>query len=280
MKKQHFIALLIVILFGTAKLNFEQRLSEANRAAFFHGAKLDLSLRQQIGQAGFLAALGGFRSVVADFLWIEGHIAWEQTRWGRMALLFNDATTLQPRNLMFWDISAWQLGWNASIAALNDVHQPDKARRIETQHQYWKAAEDVYLRGIQNNPDYYYLYEMLADLYRDKFQDHLKAFEYYDKAARFPNAPIYEKRMAAYQLSYVPDREKEAYGLLLKYFNMGEKEHLPELLTRLQYLENKLNVPASQRVQLTPEDLQELKNLPNRENISPAQGGGNPDKKP
>ena len=69
-------------LFGAAKMPFEARLDAGARAAYFHGAKLNLGLREQIGQIGFLAALSGFRSLVADFLWIQAHIAWERTEWG------------------------------------------------------------------------------------------------------------------------------------------------------------------------------------------------------
>jgi hypothetical protein len=248
MKKGRVYGLLIILIFGAAKFNFEQRLTEEHRAAFFHGAKLDLSLRQQLGQAGFLAALSGFRAVVADFLWVEGHIAWERTEWGRMALLFHNVTTLQPRNVMFWDIYAWHMGYNASLAALNDIHQPDKAQRIKTQRQYFTAAEDIYLHGIENNPDNYYLYEMLGKLYEDKFNNDQKAFEYFDKAASFPDAPTYEKRFAAYHLSYIPGREQEAYDRLAKYYKMGRNERVPTMLLRLKYLEDKLNIPPAQRV--------------------------------
>ena len=249
MKKQHLLGLAIIVAFGAAKMGFEQKLSDEHRAAFFHGAKFDLSLRQQIGQGAFLAALGGFRAVVADFLWIEGHIAWEQTEWGKMENLFNNVVTLQPRNTMFWDIFAWMVGWNASRNAIDDkVRIPDEKMRKEKQYQYFKAAEGIYLRGIQNNPDNYKLLENLAGLYRDKLQDHYKAFVYYDKAAQFPNAPIYEKRMAAYQLAKVPGMEREAYDRLAKYYKMGEREHLPELLNDLLNLEVKLNIPPAERV--------------------------------
>jgi len=274
MKKHHVLALLLILLFGAAKLNFEQRLAEEHRAHFFHGAKLDLSLRQQLGQAGFLAALGGFRAVVADFLWIEGHIAWENTEWSRMALLFHNVTTLQPRNLMFWDISAWHLGYNASLAAYDDkIHVPDEKLRLKNQRVWFDAAKDTLLSGIQNNPDTYVLYEKLGVLYRDKYKDDLNAFEYFDKAAQFPHAPTYEKRFAAYHLAYVPGREQEAYDRLVKFYNMGKNEHLPSLLLRLKYLEDKLNIPPAQRIQIPPDELLELKNLQDKVNIRPAQKG-------
>lgn len=279
MKKSTLLGLAIVLVFGAVRFSFEQQLTEEHRAAFFHGAKLDHSLRQELGQSAYLAALGGFRAVVADFLWIEGHVAWERTEWGRMKLLFNNVTTLQPRNVNFWDISAWHMGYNASRSAMDDkIKEPDEKRREKTQRQYFKAGEDFYLRGIQNNPDDYKLYENLASLYRDKFQDHYKAFVYYDKAAQFRNAPVFEKREAAYELSFVPGMEQEAYDRLAKYYKMGKQEHLPTLLIRLNYLQEKLNIPPDQRIQFTPDELLELKKAEDKVNIPPARDY-NPDKK-
>ena len=159
--------ILILLAFGFSKLKFEQRLAEEHRAAFFHSAKLNLNMRQQIGQLGFIAALSGFRALVADALWIEAHSAWERTEWGKMALLFENVTALQPRCIMFWEMSAWHMGYNASVAARNNPKQPREALRIKAQREYFKLAEDFLLRGIGNNPDRYDLCEQLAILYRD-----------------------------------------------------------------------------------------------------------------
>jgi tetratricopeptide (TPR) repeat protein len=244
--------ILILLAFGFSKLKFEQRLTQEHRAAFFHGARLNLDMRQQIGQMGFLAALSGFRSLVADALWIEAHSAWEETQWGRMALLFENVTALQPRCIMFWEMSAWHMGYNASVAARENPKQPREALRIKAQREYFKLAEDFLLRGIENNPDRYNLYEHLAILYRDKFLDHEKAFEWFDKAKDFKGAPVYEKRFAAYELSHCPGRGHEAYERLVALYKIGEQERLPTLLTRLKFLEEKLNVPPGQRVYTQP----------------------------
>ena len=99
-------ALVLILLFGLIKLPFEHKLTEQHRAAFFNGSEFSLGLRQQIGQLAFVAALSGFRSLVADFLWIQAHSAWERTEWGRMALIFNNVTTLKTRALLFWDMAA------------------------------------------------------------------------------------------------------------------------------------------------------------------------------
>ena len=110
------LVLLLLFAFGALRLPIEARLTEQHRGAYFHEAQLGLDLREQIGQLGFLAALSGFRSLVADVVFIQAHVAWERTEWGRVFLLFREATTLQPRSVMFWDMAAWHMAWNASTA--------------------------------------------------------------------------------------------------------------------------------------------------------------------
>jgi hypothetical protein len=247
------ISLVILLLFGAAKLPIEHELTRQHKAAFFHGAELTLDLREQVGQLGFLAALSGFRSLVADLLWIQAHIAWERTEWGKMALIFNNVTSLQPRALLFWDMAAWHMAWNASVAALEDPRIPRQALRVRAQRQYFKLGEDFLLRGIRNNPDRYLLYERLGILYRDKFRDHCAAAEAFSKAASFPGAPHYLERFVAYELSYCPGREREAYELLRELYQRGKEERLPTLLSRLKEMQEKLDVPADERIYTPPE---------------------------
>lgn len=241
-------ALLLILAFGAVRAPLEQSLTQEHRRAYFHGAQLDLGLRAQIGQAAFVAALSGFRSLVSDQLWIQAHSAWERTQWARMIGHFNSVTALQPRVLLFWDNSSWHMAWNASIAALQNPKQPREALRIKAQREYFKIGEDFLLRGIRNNPDRALLYERLGLLYRDKFEDHCKAAEQYAQAAERKDAMSYVKRFAAYELSRCPGHEREAYELLKKLYNMSEDERLPTLLERLSYLQEKLGVPPAERV--------------------------------
>jgi hypothetical protein len=244
----------ILLLFGAIRIPLEVRLEREYRAAFFNGAKLTLGLRQQIGQSGFLAALGGFRAAVADGLWIQAHMDWTRTEWGKMLFLFNNVTALQPRNVMFWDTAAWHMAWNASVAALNDTSEPHIALRLKRQHEYFMIGKDLLERGIQNNPDRYKLYESLANLLRDKLKDHYAASVQFAKASKFPDSPTYEDRFSAYELSYSPGHEREAYDELLRLYRMGKKEWLPTLLSRLKYLQEYLNIPPAQRINI-PENL-------------------------
>jgi len=246
------IVLAVLLLFGAVKLPIEQELTEAHRAAFFHGAKLDLKLREQIGQGAFLAALSGFRSVVADLLWIEANTAWQNVQWGRMVLLFDSVTTLQPRVTLFWEMASWHMAWNASIAARDNPKQPREALRVKAEHEYWQLGRDYLDRGIRNNPDRYVLYDRLGFLLREKPKDHFGAYQAYSKAATFPDAPGYEARFAAYELSYCPGHEAEAYALLRKLYEKSPRERLPTLLLRLTAMADKLNIPPEQRVYIPP----------------------------
>jgi uncharacterized protein HemY len=158
------------------------------------------------------------------------------------------ATALQPRAVLFWDMAAWHMGWNASVAALNDRSQPRLALRIKAQREYFALARDFLERGIRNNPEQPQLYETLARLYRDKYHDHERASEFFAKAAALPGAMRYDRRFSAYELSYVEGREHEAYERLRQLYDAGENERLPALIRRLKFLEDKLDISRDQRV--------------------------------
>ena len=177
------VVILSVLLFGAARLPMEHGLSETHRKLHFRAVDFNLDLREQLGQLGFIAALSGFRSLVADGLFIQAHVAWERTEWGRVLFLFRQVTTLQPRAVLFWDMAAWHMAWNASTAAMNDPAQPRLALRTKAAREYVKLGKDFLERGIKNNPERPELYESLARLYRDKYEDHERASEFFAKAS-------------------------------------------------------------------------------------------------
>ena len=92
------------------------------------------------------------------------------------------------------------------------------------------------------------LYEALARLYRDKFHDHARAAENFEKASRLPGHASYDERFSAYELSYCEGREREAYARLRALYQRGEKERLPRLLNQLRAMEERLKVPANERI--------------------------------
>lgn len=243
MKRAAFV-ILGLMLWGAAKLPAEHALFLARAPRH----PLSIAPREQISHLGIIAAFGGLRSVAADFLFIQAHIAWERTEWSRVLLLFRQVTTFQPRGILFWDVAAWHMAWNASAAALNDPMQPRLALRIKAQREYFDLGRDFLERGIRHNPDRPQLYEALARLYRDKYKDHMRAAEYFDRASEMPGAHSFARRFAAYELSYCEGHEREAYDKLLRLYSSGPHERLPTLIARLKFLEDKLNIPLDLRI--------------------------------
>ena len=245
------IAIALLLLFGAARLPYEIHLSKVQQAAGFRTTNLNLPLREQVGQMGFVAALSGFRSLVAAFLWIEAHNAWMKVEWGRMAALLDTVTTLQPKSVLYWDMSAWHMAWNAAIAAFQDPAQPSEVLRRRAQRQYWELGKKFYDDGLKANPDSAQLWERLGILDRDKFEDHAAAAQAFLTSATKPGARPYVRRMAAYELAKIPGREQEAYDLLKKLYDEGPDERKPALILALKQLEEKLGVPADQRIKET-----------------------------
>ena len=171
----YLLATILLLVFGFVRLPIETTLARQYQTAGFGRVKLDLGLRERLGQQGFLAALSGFRTPVADVLWIEAETAWERVEYGRMNLLFSTVTTLTPKNVNFWQMSAWHMAFNASLAAFNDKTQPKVALRLKAQHEYFLLGKDYAEHGIANNPSSYELYQALANIYKYKLGDHCNA---------------------------------------------------------------------------------------------------------
>lgn len=247
------VSVAILTLFGAAVLPFQSHLQALANASHLRKTQLDLGLRERVGQMGFLAALSGFRSPLAAFLWIDAHTAWENTEWGRMAGLFDTVTTLQPRSILYWDMAAWHMAWNASIAALRDEKQPSEALRIRAQRQYFDLGKSFLERGIRNNPDNYRLQLQLGVLLRDKFENHCAAADAFLKASELPGAPPYVARFAGYEMAKCPERERAAYELLRKLYFEGESQRAPTLVTLLHELEKKLDIPEQERINSGPQ---------------------------
>jgi len=246
---RRIIAVILLGVFGAILIPFQIALNKEQRAANLRGTALNMSLREQVGQMGFIAALSGFRSPLAAMLWIEANTAWEKTEWGRMAGLLTTVTTLQPRSVLYWDMAGWHMAWNASVAALNDKEkQPSEALRIRNQRQFFQLGRKYLEQGIKNNPDSYYLYAAMGTLLRDKLEDHCASGEYFLRGSEIKGAPSYYARMAGYQLALCPERQQEAYDLLKKLYDMGPDQRKPSLITNLKELEKKLDVPQAKRI--------------------------------
>ena len=252
--KGRILGIAVLLVWGFIKVPIETHMAAVRQEEHLGKFKLTASLREQAGQAGFLAVLGGLRAAVADMVWIRAHIAWQDAQYGRMKLFFDLCTSLQPTRENYWDIAAWHMAWNGAVQVERDPAITDPVRREREIRKYWKLGEDYLLHGIENNPNSWLLWERLGGLYRDKYRDNCKAAHAYDEASKRPGALTYTRRFAAVFLADCPGHEREAYEKILALYNEGEREWLPTMLSKLRELEVKLGIPIDQRVYIPPDD--------------------------
>jgi len=250
-------ALLIALLLGLwapVKIGWELRLARAQDQLRYQGVALTRQLRDQLGQGLTIGVLSGMRSVVADFVWLEVTVAWENEEWFRMGGLINLCTALQPRYVTFWDMGAWQLAWNASVAATKDLSLPNPLRR-EKASRYWiDQGIGIYKRGIENNPESWKLWADTGLLYEQRLGDYRTAAYYFGEALQRPDCPTFYERFPALMYGYAGDDWNSylAWKALwegLTPAQRAEPRHEGDRIEReIRRLEGKLSIPKEKRV--------------------------------
>jgi len=106
-------------------------------------------------------AMGAFRGLVVDVLWMRADRLKEQGQFFDAKQLAEWITTLQPRFASVWEFQAWNMAYNISVAI--PATQPD---------QRWRWVKNGYelLRdqGIPLNPKSIELYHELARIFQHK----------------------------------------------------------------------------------------------------------------
>ncbi|CAN5482690.1 hypothetical protein BH23VER1_BH23VER1_34240 [soil metagenome] len=234
---------------GILRLPMEAAFQDHLKDAGLKEEALDLSMREEIGQASFVAILGGFRSLVASILSLEAHSEWEKREWGKVDSLYEIITQLQPGIGAYWDSAAWHMAYNAASDSANSPVLPESSRR-----QLYKSYVDkgiAYLEGgIRNSPDDYRLPAMLAMIYKDRVDppDYEQASRWFGRAAELPGPLKIYERFQYMELAKVPGREREAYENLRRLYLEHERHHTKSLITALGRLEDKLVVPEDERL--------------------------------
>ena len=248
--RTHVIALLVLVVPAMALAPLESRIHRERNQLKYGSARVALTLPERISQNAWIALLAGFRGVVADFVWIDGHRYWETKQWLRQYRSMETVVTLQPQSVLFWDMSAWHMAWNIGYAEKVDTGNVTQAQGLQRERIWHEHAEAFLKRGIENIPNRYDLYFKLAWLYEQKFKDHCRAASYYAKAAEFSRAPAYVVRIYAHSLERCGDL-KAAYAVWL---NLWTQDHSKSNQTwniverELKRMEDLLNMPDTQRV--------------------------------
>ena len=243
---RYWLAAGVLLGFGFVRVPLETGMEAEWKRLHLRGPALDLGMREEIGQMSYVAALGGFRSLVASILTLKAHIHWENTEYTQLGKTYDLVVGLQPRTGSYWEEYAWHRGWNERSFYLNHQGLQSGLRR-ELADEAGEAAREILDRGIRNNPEEYRLHLRQAELLRDKLKDFCAAAEYFGQAAAY-GGPGYTRRFAAYMLAKCEGKEAEALEMLRALYLEGEEQRLPTLLTELGRLEGELGVPEGERL--------------------------------
>ena len=245
--KTYFVAALLFLVFGFARQPFEDRTVSMLRERHLILEGIGTDVRSEVGQMGYAVALGGFRSLVATVLNLEATVAWSEVSWDRLHRLYQNITRLQPRNLSYWLLAHWHLGYNA-FAYYRDTPGAEASERRRKMNLALDKSEEYLHEGMKYLPEAYQLPERLAHLELHKREDKEEAAKWFGYAADLPDAPTYVRRFQGYCLADVPGREQEAYDFLCRLYREGIVHRKDTMITKLRQLETHLNVLEEQSI--------------------------------
>jgi len=152
-------------------------------------------------------ALGPFRGILIDFLWIRASRLQQEGKVFELVQLFEWIGALEPRFPMVWAHAAWNLAYNVSVKFPVNPDEPTPKEWARQCDQRWRwvqrGIEILRNRGIPLNPRAPLLYRELAWIYQHKIgQDLDDAHVYYkvQLALEMQNAlgqPPYRERLEA-----------------------------------------------------------------------------------
>lgn len=118
-------------------------------------------------------AMGAFRGIFVNFLWIRANKLKEEGKYYESVDLARTITRLQPRFPRVWVFHAWNLAYNISVAT----------QTAEERWQWVQAGINLLRRdGIPKNPASILLYKELGWIYLHKVQGYMDdAHKYYKR---------------------------------------------------------------------------------------------------
>lgn len=116
-------------------------------------------------------ALGGFRGLISNFLWIRANDLQEQDRFFEMVQLADWITDLEPHFAQVWVYQSWNMAWNISVK-FKDFS--DRWRWVK------RGMELIRDDGLRYNPDTPLLYQQLSWIFQSKMGQNMDdANQYY-----------------------------------------------------------------------------------------------------
>jgi hypothetical protein len=166
--KATLILVAVVLMFGVSltqrELTRQRTKLGLNRFTELKGAPPVLALTT--------VALGGFRGLISNMLWIRANDLQENDKYFEMVQLADWITVLEPHFAQVWVVQAWNMAFNISVK-FNDP--ADRWRWVE------KGMELLRDKGLSYNPYDVLIHRELGWIYQFKMGDNLDDANMYYK---------------------------------------------------------------------------------------------------
>ena len=117
-------------------------------------------------------ALGGFRGLISNYLWVRANDLQVDDKYFEAAQLADWVTDLEPHFTQVWTFQAWNMAYNISVK-FKDF--PDRWRWVE------RGIELLRDNGLRYNPNDVLLYQQLALFFQHKMGQNLDDANWYYK---------------------------------------------------------------------------------------------------
>jgi tetratricopeptide (TPR) repeat protein len=210
------------------------------------------AIEDALGQGLVVGVLGGFRAIMADFLWIRTSTIWGRRDRVKLDALIRLVTTLDPRPDFFWinaarmtayDVPNWRIREEGGYDAVPEIRQ--QAIDREQAEQAFAMLE----RAREFHPTKAALYLEAGQIYLNRLKDPVNAAIWFLKASEQPDAPYYAARIYG-ELLRRQGKDAEAYTFLKDLHHSLPNDPYAQkniILERIRELEKELKIPVWNR---------------------------------
>ena len=209
-------------------------------------------IEDALGQGLVIGMLGGFRAIIADFLWIRTNTIWENRDRVKLDTMIRLVTTIDPRVDFFWINGVRMIAYDVPNWRIKDEGGHFKLPQSRQQQIDREQAEQAFALldiALEFHPEKAKYYMEVGQIYMNRLKDNQKAADWFLIASQKPDAPYYVARIYA-ELLRREGKNTEAYEFLKQLYRELPDKPLaqkPIVLDRIRELEVTLKVPIWQR---------------------------------
>lgn len=248
------VVFVVILLVGFFKVPYEVKVEKELREDEILPPKISIEDRNNIGQAGYAAALGGMKDIISSLSFLEAFNSLADLDWFETDRLFNKVVTLQPRSEHYWHAAGYHLAYTAQMSISSDPNL-EPSERLKNTKDIIRKGDDYLKRGLQALPGNQKLSSTRIMLLRDHFRypDAEKAYKIASEQLRNsvsePNEKLLEKSSYLFTLGELGEREAFCYSELKKHFeSLDIARKVPTQRVLFYVLQNQTLVKAADRV--------------------------------